>query len=93
MRREADELLEEYSSSSSSASLRMRAAYSIDSSIWRRRLSSASAISGYAYLRRIRNVAPNAIRVQIISPSPGETRKLPPDFAAPSTRVFASAST
>src|SRR4051794_6760566 len=66
-----------YSRRRESASWRVRSAWSIDSSIATRRLSSASWIGGDANLRRGRNVIPNAISVQIITPTPGWTRKLP----------------
>ena len=54
------------------------AAGSMESSIsfWRR--SSTSAIRGNADRRRTRNTTPNTMRVQIISPTLGWTRKLPP---------------
>ena len=55
----------------------VRSAASIDSSIAFWRLSSASWIRGNANLPRTQIVAPNAISVQIISPTPGVTRKLP----------------
>ncbi len=42
------------------------------------RFSSASPIFGNAVLLRTHIVTPNSTRVQIISPRPGETRKLPP---------------
>src|SRR5687768_5709352 len=42
------------------------------------RSSSASEIFGNANLLRTSIVIPNASRVQIISPMPGWTRKLPP---------------
>src|SRR5680860_112918 len=81
-----------YSSSSSSASSLVRAAALIDSSIARRRLSSASPISGKANLRRISIEAPNAISVQSISPTLGETRKLPPPSSSPPASVAARTS-
>src|SRR3954447_20491341 len=66
-----------YSRSSESASWRVRSAWSIDCSIAIRRLSSASWIGGDADLRSSMIVMPNAISVQIITPTPGWTRKLP----------------
>ena len=42
------------------------------------RSSSASEIFGNAYFLSTSIVIPNASSVQIISPSPGWTRKLPP---------------
>src|SRR3954462_8044402 len=66
-----------YSRRSESASWRVRSAWSIDCSIAIRRLSSASWIGGNANLRSSRIVMPNAISVQIITPTPGCTRKLP----------------
>ena len=48
------------------------------------RFSSASPIRGKATLLSTQSVIPNKSRVQIISPSPGETRKLPPSSSAPS---------
>src|SRR3954451_6710810 len=65
-----------YSSSSAAASARARSAVSIDSSIARWRLSSASVIAGHAHLRRTKNATRNASSVQIISPTLGLTRKL-----------------
>ena len=50
---------------------RVRSAVSIDSSIARWRLSSASVMRGQASLRRSRRGAKNASSVQIISPMPG----------------------
>src|SRR3954462_369144 len=70
-----------YSRSSASASSRVRSAASIDDSIAIRRLSSASWIGGNANLRSSRIVTPNAISVQIITPTPGLTRKSPPPAA------------
>ena len=83
-----------YSWSSSSASSRVRLAASIDSATAFARFSSASWIRGKAYRLRMKNVSRNAISVQIISPRPGETRKLPPPSSsvAASTRCFVSAS-
>ena len=52
--------------------------------IARRRLSSASAMRGYASRRRISSVIPNAISVQTITPAPGWTRKFPPPAAVTS---------
>ena len=46
------------------------------------RLSSASRIRGKATLLSTYIVTPNTISVQIISPRPGETRKLPPSSSA-----------
>src|SRR3954451_16405627 len=66
-----------YSRRMASASLRVRSAASIDSSIARRRLSSASPILGKATFQRMSSVTPNAISVQIITPVLGETRKFP----------------
>ncbi len=67
-----------YSSSSSSDSLRWRSAASIDSAIVFARLSSASWIFGNASLLSTHIVNRKRTSVQIISPRPGETRKLPP---------------
>src|SRR4051794_18096694 len=75
-----------YSRRMASASLRVRSAASIDSSIARRRLSSASPILGKATFQRMSSVTPNAISVQIITPVLGETRKfplLPPELPPP----------
>ena len=55
---------------------RVRSATSIDSSIARWRLSSASVIAGHAYLRSTNSATRKASRVQIISPTSGLTRKL-----------------
>ena len=52
-------------------------AASIDSAIALARLSSASRIRGKATLLSTHIVNPNTSSVQIISPRPGETRKLP----------------
>ncbi len=46
------------------------------------RFSSASAIRGNAVFESTNIVIPNSSRVQIISPRPGETRKLPPSSSA-----------
>ena len=46
------------------------------------RFSSASPIFGKAVFERTNIVAPKRISVQIISPRPGETRKLPPSSSA-----------
>ncbi len=62
----------------SSASRRVCSASSIDSSIARWRLSSASAMRGNASLLRMNIEMPKTSSVQIISPMSGETRKLPP---------------
>src|SRR5215204_1118970 len=72
-----------YSSSTWSASRLASSADSIDSSIARRRLSSASAMRGKASLLRRNSVIPNAASVQIISPTFGLTRKLPPPSSSP----------
>ena len=48
------------------------------------RFSSASPILGRATLLSTHIVNANRTRVQIISPSAGETRKLPPSSAPPS---------
>src|SRR3954467_13986903 len=77
-----------YSRRSSSDSRRMRSAWSIDSSIVMRRLSRASWMRGNASLRRSRIVTPNAISVQIITPTPGWTRKLPPPAAVTSVAMW-----
>ena len=58
--------------------MRWRSAASIDSAIVFARLSSASWIFGKASLLSTHIVNRNRTSVQIISPSPGETRKLPP---------------
>ena len=71
-----------YSWSSSSASSRLRRAASIDSATALARFSSAAWIRGNASRLRMKNVARNAISVQIINPRPGETRKLPPSSSA-----------
>jgi hypothetical protein len=62
--------------------LRVRSAASIDSSIacWRR--SSACAIRGNASFHRTYIEMPKRSSVQIISPTLGLTRKLPPLSAA-----------
>src|SRR5689334_3727154 len=70
-----------YSRSSSSASLRVCSAWSIDCSIATLRLSSASWIGGKANLRRSQTVTANAISVQTMTPTPGLTRKSPPPAA------------
>ncbi len=46
------------------------------------RLSSSAWIRGSAARPRTNIVTPNTISVQIISPSAGETRKLPLDLAS-----------
>ena len=51
---------------------------SIDSSIAFWRLSSASAMRGNASFASTYSEMPKTSSVQIISPMPGETRKLPP---------------
>src|SRR4051794_24995897 len=76
-----------YSWSSSSASCLARCADSIDSSIATRRLSSASAIRGKASLFSRYSVMPKASSAQIISPSSGLTRKLPPPPCSAASRV------
>ena len=68
-----------YSSSSLSASLRWRSAASMFSRIALARLSSASWMRGKATLLSTHIVNRKRTRVQIISPRPGETRKLPPE--------------
>src|SRR4051795_2642252 len=81
-----------YSSSSLSDSSRICCAWSIESWISRARFSSASEIRGNAYFWRISIEAKNAISVQIIRPTPGETRKLPPPFSSAASTNVASAS-
>src|SRR5690349_12391552 len=71
-----------YSRSRSSASRLVRSAESIESSIRRWRLSSASPIRGNATLARTIRVTPKTTSVQIISPTFGLTRKLPPESSA-----------
>src|SRR4051812_10818141 len=71
-----------YSSSRSSASALVFSATSIESSIIRWRLSSASAMRGKASLASRIIAPPKTISVQIIRPMPGLTRKLPPPFSA-----------
>ena len=75
-----------YSASSSSASVRVRSAVSIESSIACWRLSSASAMRGNASLRRMTASMPKTSSVQIISPTSGVTRKLPPS-SSPASRA------
>src|SRR3954447_3376701 len=83
-----------YSSSSLSASARVCCAWSIESWISRARFSSASEIRGNANFERISIETKNAISVQIIRPTPGETRKLPPPlFSSAASTNVASAST
>src|SRR4051794_31665524 len=53
-----------------------------------RRLSSASWIGGNANFRSSRIVTPNAMSVQIITPTPGWTRKLPPPAAVTSVAMW-----
>ena len=67
-----------YSAVSCSASVLLRSAASIDSAISLARLSSASWIRGKTFLLRKKTVIPKNSSVQIISPRPGDTRKLPP---------------
>ena len=87
-----------YSASSSSASVRVRSAESIDSSIACWRLSSASAMRGNANFASTYSEMPKTTSVQIISPTSGETRKLPlpssppPASAAKTVRARAIAS-
>ena len=76
-----------YSAISFSASFLLCSAASIDSAISFARLSSASWILGKATLLRKHIVIPKKSRVQIISPSPGETRKLPPSSSPPSAAL------
>src|SRR4051794_24157812 len=71
-----------YSRSRSSASRLVRSAESIESSISRWRLSSASAIRGNATFASTSSVTPKTTSVQIISPTFGLTRKLPPESSA-----------
>src|SRR4051794_6270305 len=66
-----------YSRSSSSASRLVRSAESIESSIMRWRLSSASAMRGKATFQRMSRVMPKMISVQIITPTTGLTSALP----------------
>src|SRR4051794_34762802 len=68
-----------YSSRILSASRRVSSAASIDSSMARWRLSSASWIFGNASRFSRYMAMPNARSVQIISPTPGWTRKVPPE--------------
>src|SRR4051794_37456618 len=75
-----------YSSSSSSDSLRCLSAASIDSAIVLARLSRASWIFGKATLLSTHIVIRKRTSVQIIRPTPGETRKLPPDSASSAAR-------
>ena len=56
----------------------MRSEVSIESSIAFWRLSSASAMRGNATFARTYIETPKTTSVQIISPMPGVTRKLPP---------------
>src|SRR5215218_6682295 len=70
-----------YSSSRPSASARVLAAVSSDSSMMRWRRSSASAICGKAYFFSSQPEIPKTSSVQTISPTSGETRKLPPSSA------------
>src|SRR3954470_7561811 len=79
-----------YSSRILSASRRVSSAASIDSSIACWRLSSASWILGNASRFRSHSEIPNARSVQIMSPTPGWTRKLP-DEARRAVIVFALA--
>src|SRR5690242_18389182 len=66
-----------YSFKSSSASRRCLSAASMLSRIALARLSRASWMRGNASLDNTHIVNPNTTSVQIISPRPGETRKLP----------------
>ena len=63
----------------------MRSEVSIDSSIAFWRLSSASAMRGNATFASTYSEMPKTSSVQIISPMPGVTRKLPPSSAAKMT--------
>src|SRR5215207_6591566 len=76
-----------YSASSCSASCLVRSAVSIDSSIARWRLSSASAIRGNASLARITMAATKTTSVHTIRPMPGLTRKLPPPSSSAAMTV------
>src|SRR4051812_32414946 len=78
----ASESRSRYSARSWSASLRVFSAASMESSIARWRFSSASAMRGNATFQRKKRVSPNTTSVQIISPTSGVTRKLPPDSSA-----------
>src|SRR3954451_18587005 len=80
-----------YSDSSCSASVLVRSAVSIESSIARWRLSRASAIRGNARRLSSTMAATNTTSVQTIRPMPGLTRKLPPlsDFSAAGTVTVA----
>src|ERR1700760_4215664 len=71
-----------YSCSSSSASVRVRSAVSIDSSMPRLRRSSASEMRGNASFESSTIVIPKTSSVQIIRPMPGLIRKLPFDAAS-----------
>src|SRR3954471_18922061 len=53
-----------------------------------RRLSSASWIGGNANFRSSRIVTPNAMSVQIITPTPGWTSKFPPPAAGTSVAMW-----
>src|SRR5215213_9060068 len=71
-----------YSARICSASVRVCSAASIDSSIARWRRSSASPMRGKATLLSTYAEIPKTSSVQIISPTLGETRKLPPESSA-----------
>src|SRR5918997_2561208 len=74
-----------YSASSASASVRVRSAVSIDSSIARWRRSSASWMRGKATFQRMNIDTPKRNSVHAISPTPGLTRKLPPSSSPPAS--------
>ncbi len=71
-----------YSASNASACTRVRSAVSIESSIARWRLSSASWMRGNATRDRMNIEITKTSSVQIISPMSGETRKEPPPSSA-----------
>jgi hypothetical protein len=71
-----------YSASSRSASRRVRSAASIESSIAFCRRSSACAMRGNANLASSHIEMPKTSSVQIIRPTSGETRKLPPPLSS-----------
>ena len=77
-----------YSSSSSSASLRVRSAVSIESSIALLALvERLGDRAGTRTSRSSRSETPKTTSVQIISPTPGVTRKLPPPSSAAASVV------
>ena len=76
-----------YSASSLSASVRVRSAVSMASSIACWRLSSAAWMRGKATLLRMYIEMRKTTRVQIISPTSGETRKRAPAFLGCEDRI------